>query len=314
MVGLEGGRPWVDERRTYRNDALSGVADGVRRFLGELGGRAVDRACIAVAGPVEGGEAHLTNRGWTVREGELAELLRIPRVRVINDFEALGHSLAFLGEADRLAIQEGIRNAKGPMLLLGAGTGLGQAVVVPRAAELGVDVLATEGGHATFAARTEEEWALQRHLAARHGHVSWERVLSGSGLHAVYRFLVETGRCEEDRATAAAMSLQDPAAVVTARGAEDLDPCCRRALDIFMACYGARAGDAALAAGATGGVSIAGGIAPRIATVLVERSDFLDAFLDKGRLEPWLRTVPVHVVMRRDAALLGAAVAAVDVR
>jgi glucokinase len=210
---------------------------------------------------------------------------------------------------DLATLNEGVRNPKGPWAVIGAGTGLGQAIAT--LSESGHrEVLATEGGHTSFAPRTEVEIGVLRFLAQRHGHVSWERILSGEGLVNLAEALahvtgLELGeglaeRIRHDRANA-------PAAVTA--GAEAGDPLCRQALELFCKLYGAEAGNLALKTLATGGVFVAGGIAPKILGALMD-GRFREAFFDKGRMRVLLEQMPVQVVLDTQAGLLGAALLA----
>ena len=292
----------VEAQETYPSAELGSALEGARRFLRSS---TVTAVCVAAAGPVRSGVARLTNLPWEVREDALARLPGVEHARVMNDFEALGHAVPLLSETDLDRVHAGVQDATGPRVVTGAGTGLGQALVVPWESGRGVRVFATEGGHATFAPTSEEEWELRRYLARTHASVTWERILSGDGLHAIYRWLVDAGAFPEEEGTRDAMAVRDPAAVVTERGAEGSDPACTRALDLFMACYGTRVGDVALSAGATGGVYIGGGIAPRLRERFRERP-FREAFLERGPMTGWLERVPVWLVVREDAALIGA--------
>lgn len=307
VVGVHGdGAPRIEAHATYRSAELEGAVEGARRFLRDVRCRTVTAVCAAVAGPVDGGVARLTNLAWEVREDDLASLPGVRHARVMNDFEALGHAIPLLSGGDLVVAHRGDPDPSGLKVVLGAGTGLGQALVIPRESGSGVRVYPTEGGHATFAPRNDEEWALRSYLSGSYGHVSWERVLSGDGLAALYRFLVDTGVHPEEDGTRAALAEGDAAAVVAERGLAGTDPACVRALELFMRCYGARIGDTALSVGATGGVYVAGGIAPRLQR-LFRDPVFRDAYLGEGRMAHWLERVPVHVVVREDAALLGAA-------
>ncbi|MDZ7779774.1 MAG: glucokinase [Gemmatimonadota bacterium] len=295
-------------QRTYASGEMASVEEALGRFLGVID-EGIDRAALAVAGPVFDGAGRLTNLGWRVCESDLAEWVGTDDVRVMNDFAALAHVVPFLGGDDVTVVQAGANHASGVAAVLGAGTGLGQALVFPRASGSGVTVHPTEGGHAGFAPRTEGEWALRSFLAERHGsHVSWERVLSGAGLRAAYDYVIGPGNLTEDPTTRAAMRNSDPAAVIVERALADADPACVWALDSFAALFGARAGDVALSVGATAGVYLAGGVTFRIREKLKEGA-FLDAFLGKGRMAEWLRRVPVKVITRDDAGMLGAVVA-----
>lgn len=263
----------------------SGLAALVADFLRDRPHPAA--ACFAVAAPVTGGRLNLTNLAFVIDADEIRERLGIARVSVVNDFIAVAHGIAALGGGDLLSLQEGVAEPGGARVVLGAGTGLGMACLLP--AESGERVLPSEGGHADFAPADEEQVALWRFLAARYGHVSWERVVSGAGLGAIYRFL---GGQDED-----------PAAVTAA--AEAGEARAAHALRLFCRLYGAVAGNVALTFWATGGVYIAGGIAPRILSRLQEGA-FLAAFLDKGRFRTSLARMPVRVVLEPRVGLLGA--------
>jgi glucokinase len=266
-------------------------------------------ACFAVAGPVVGGDIRTSNLPWVVRGKELAAQIGVPRTTLINDFDAIGYGVTRLGAADIETLQAGVPDPSGPLALLGAGTGLGQGLVLRE--ETGARVVPSEGGHATFAARNEIEWGLTKFLAAQHdgGHVSYERVLSGSGLVSVYQYLIASGIASEDPAVAAEMKAKTPAAVVTGRCAERSDPACVRAVEIFASVYGSQAGNVVLSTLATGGVFLAGGIARRILNVL-RAGEFMRSFTEKGRMAALLSRIPVHVITNEFVGLLGAAVVA----
>lgn len=307
LVELAGGRR-VDllARRTYASAEFADALTPIRRFIREVA-TSPDAVAVALAGPVRDGVGTMTNRGWELDEARLAGLTATGTALLLNDFEALGHALPLLSDGDVEKIQGGSEDAQGPVAILGAGTGLGTSYVVRPDGER-VDVYPSEGGHCDFAPRTEAEWELRGFLAARHSHVSWERVLSADGLVAIYDFLVSTGKGAAEPPTRAAMRDDDPARVISRKGLDGTDTACAQALDVFVTAYGARAGDLALALGATGGIHLAGGIAPGILPSLRSRV-FRDAFLSKGRMRPWLERVPVHVITNGSAGLIGAAAA-----
>lgn len=294
---------------TYRSAEIVSARDVVRRFLAESGAES-DTAALAVAGPVTRGRGRLTNLGLEFDQRELAGWLGLGHATVLNDFEALGFVLPLLDPEDFIVLHHGDPDAHGVMALLGAGTGLGQALVRRSRADGVVEVAPTEGGHSSFAARNETEWALQRFLAARYdGHVSWERVVSGPGLAAIYEFLVVSGREPENPETRRELARADPPAVVVRRALERSDRACEAALEVFVAAYGARAGDVALSVGATGGVYLAGGMTIRVREEL-RSAAFLAAFLEKGRMRSWMERIPVRIIERDDAGIIGAALAA----
>ncbi|HEU4699293.1 MAG TPA: glucokinase [Gemmatimonadales bacterium] len=301
------GRVREERAAEFRSPDYAGLVPIAREFLA-AGGERPERACFAVAGPVRDGECRATNLPWHVRAAELAEATGIADAQLINDFLAVGFGLGALAPGAFETLQPGRPVAHAPVAYLGAGTGLGMGLVVfegnrPR-------VLPSEGGHASFAPETEREAGLLAFLRAElgGGHVSAERVLSGAGLHAVYRYLAATGGMAEADAVRAAIAAEDPAAAV-GRHALAGDPLAAAALDLFLTVYGAAAGNLALTTLCYGGLYVAGGIAPRIVEAL-RTGPFLAAFHAKGRLAPLLEQVPVHVVTDPGVGLLGAAVAA----
>ena len=307
-AGADGMR--IVRERRYGTPGEPGLAPIVRRFLGDgagSGGAPPERACFGIAGPVVDGECHTPNLPWKVSARALATDLGIPRTLLINDFRAAGYGLPHLGPADLVTLQAGTADPHGTIALIGAGTGLGQGFLVWDGRRH--QVQSSEGGHATFAARDELEWGLRHALLDEFGQVSYERVLSGSGLARVYRFLAGSGFAPERPEVRVEMEREDPAAVVTRHALAGDDPLSVRALDLFVSVLGSQAGNLALTVLATGGVYVAGGIAPRIVARLRDGA-FVAAFRGKGRLADLLARIPVHVVMSPDVGLLGAAAAA----
>lgn len=302
-IGPEGVQVLAEHHFSSR--AAPGLVPVVQTFIAETRLPA-DRAAFGIAGPVIGGECRTPNLPWFVSARALERELKLP-VRVLNDFAALGYGVGRLTPDDLATLQEGVPDPQGPIALIGAGTGLGQGFVLKAGPRL--EVWPSEGGHANFAPRDETDWALHRFLAARHGHVSCERVLSGPGLVDIYRFVAADSGHENPTVAAELKASNEPAAVISARGLAGSDALCVRALDIFGAAYGAQAGNLALTLLATGGVYVAGGIAPRILARL-KTGPFLEAFRDKGRLSELAGRIPVHVVVSPRAGLIGAAVAA----
>ena len=152
---------------------------------------------------------------------------------------------------------------------------------------------------------------MRQSLLDEYGRASWERVLSGAGLAHIYRHLAAGGRASERAEVRREMEGSDPAAVVTKHALAGDDPLCVGALDLFIGAYGAQAGNLALTVLATGGVYLAGGIAPRIVARL-QQGTFLEAFRSKGRLADLMGRIPVHVIVSPDVGLLGAASVAAE--
>ncbi len=271
--------------------------------------RPVECAAFGVAGPVRDGRCTASNLPWVIEAAGLARELGLPAVALINDLEAYAYGVLELPPADFLVLNPGAPEASGNAAVISAGTGLGQAGLYWDGQRY--HPFACEGGHADLAPNSDLEVELYRYLAARFGHVSCERVLSGPGLKNVYDFLRETGRCpepswlgEELRAAA------DPSAVISRTALEGKADICAQALDLWTGVYGAEAGNFALSVLATGGVYLGGGIAPKVRSKL-QQPTFMKAFVAKGRMRPLLEAVPVRIILNEKAGLLGAARCAV---
>jgi glucokinase len=248
----------------------------------------IDAACFAVAGPVFGNRAEVTNLGWTVDGAVLERDFGIRRVAVINDFYAIALGMPLLAESDLLSLNRGVRDRSAPIAVLGAGTGLGEAMVFPGTG--GWVVIPGEGGHADFAPQDEEQARLLVFLQKKYGgHVSWERLLSGMGVNNIYDFL--TAQDAEPASISAAAAAGEEAAV--------------RAMRIFADIYGSEAGNMALRILARGGVFLAGGIAAKNLPFFTD-GRFLEAFLRKGRFRSLMETIPVDLVADETVGLLGA--------
>jgi len=280
----------------------------VRRFLGEGPAPRIAAACFGVAGPVVDGRCVTTNLPWEADEASLAKAIPARRVRLLNDLEAAAYGVLTLPPRALAPIQRG-EARKGNMVLIAAGTGLGEAILLWDGARHRVS--ASEGGHADFGPRSELEIDLLRFLKREFDHVSYERVLSGPGLHNIYRFLRGRGHAPEPSWLRDRMEREDPSAVVSEVGLAGGHPLCTTALDLFVSIYGSEAGNLALKALALGGVFIGGGIAPKIRAKLTD-GNFLRTFCDKGRYRDLLRSIPVHLVLDPRAPLLGAASVARD--
>jgi glucokinase len=310
LFEARGGAPVLAALETYPSRERGSLKEIVFEFRGRHDQPLV-AAAFGIAGPAAEGRVATTNLPWIVDSASLAEGLGLREVTIMNDLEALAWSLDLLPPESLAMLQAGRTAPRGNRAAIAAGTGLGEAMLT-KAGERTV-VLASEGGHADFAPRTEIEIALLRWLAARHGRVSYERVLSGRGLHEAYLFLRENGHGDEPAWLAEDLASGDPAAAISRAALEGRSDLCARALDLFASVLGAEAGNLALRALATGGVYLGGGIAPRILPWL-RRPPFLAAFVDKGRLRPLVEAVPVRVIVDDQAALLGAARRALESR
>jgi glucokinase len=289
---------------------IDSLESAVEAFLLGAPRLTVTAACIGVAGPVIEGRSATTNLPWEVHERRLAAAAHAP-TRLINDLEATGYGVLTLPPEQFLTLQAGSPKPGANMALIAAGTGLGEALLIAEGQDF--RVVASEGGHADFGPHDEVEVDLMRFLRAEFGHVSWERVVSGPGLHNIYRFLQMRAGHAAPEWLRERLQREDPSAVVGEVGLQGRDPVCVDALDRFVALYGAQAGNLALGSLALGGVVVAGGIAPKIRSKLAE-GRFIQAFLGKGRLDALLSEIPVRVALDERAALWGAARVAARMR
>ncbi|HUX90730.1 MAG TPA: glucokinase [Gallionellaceae bacterium] len=290
-------------QKSYASADYAGLPDMLDAFVAEAGVSNIAAACFALAGPVSGRLVKLTNLPWAVDADELVNRYCIRHVALINDFEAVGHGIAALQATDLLTLQEGSAQAEGTRLVLGAGTGLGVAWLSSQ--QGAYQVHPSEGGHMDFAPADEMQYLLLRYLQHRHGHVSYERIVSGPGLISIYEFMRETGFASPSPQMLAALDEEDAAAVITRFSRHGEEPIARMVVDMFMSVYGAFAGNMALASLPRGGIYVAGGIAAKIA-MQMQRGEFMDAFLSKGRFGELLATLPVRIVLNTDAGLMGA--------
>lgn len=266
-------------------------------------------ACLGVAGPVLENRCRTTNLPWIVDGDALARSCAVGPVRLLNDLEAMAHGLLLL-EPDEVAVlnQGKAPAAKTVMALIAAGTGLGEAILVWDGTRY--RALPSEGGHADFAPNSDLEIELLRYMRVNFVHVSYERLLSGPGLQAIYEFLRDTKK-NEPTWVAERLKVGDPAATIAEIGMSRQAEICVQALDVFVSIYGAEAGNLALKTLALDGVYIGGGIAPKLLTKM-EEGGLLRAFTGKGRYKRLMSEIPVRVILNPRAGLLGAAAVAAE--
>lgn len=291
----------------------------IREFLKAEGvePRAIRAATFGVAGAIRDQVARLTNVPWLVDAAGIAQAAGLRRVHLLNDLEAMAHSVPVLEPGELAIIQQGVAQPGGNAGVIAAGTGLGEAIL------LNVDGRfqpgATEAGHADWGARTPREVELLSALIRVYGRGSCEHVISGPGLVNVYQFThdafgsrtwLSPAAYVPAKTCAGVGTIADPAdlpAAIAKSAFEKRCAMCVEALDLFVAAYGAEAGNLALRTVATAGIYVGGGIAPKILPA-IQSGLFLDAFRAKEPLADFVATVPVAVILNAEAGLLGAAV------
>jgi glucokinase len=290
---------------TFASLEYHSLEEAVDEFLAGESRPELTGGCFGVAGPVECGRARLTNLPWMLDEEHLAKALKAPRVRLLNDLEAAAFGMLFLALNEFEVLQVGNPHARGDIAIIAPGTGLGEALLHFDGQKY--HAIPSEGGHADFAPRTDDEIVLLRHLrTALGGHVSYERILSGAGIGNLYRCLRTEATTREPDWLTEELRSGDPNAAISAAALAKRDPVCVQALRMFCAVLGAEAGNLALKGLTTGGVIIGGGIAPKILPALKDGA-FVAALADKGRFSEWMKNLPVRVALNPRAPLIGAA-------
>lgn len=292
---------WPDGR--IETEAILSGADypdlieAANAYLSRIAGPRPRRAAVAVATPITGDWIQFTNSPWSFSTETARQALGLDRLLILNDFTALALALPLLAPDERRAVGGGVAVEKNPVALLGAGTGLGASGLVWSGNRW--IPLEGEGGHVTFAASDQREWAIHQVLQRRFGHVSPERLLSGPGLINLYTALAEVEGWTAETSTPAA---------ITQRALTGTCPHCADVLDIFCGALGTAAGNLAITLGARGGVYIGGGIVPRLGDFF-DRSPFRARFESKGRFSAYLAAIPTWVITAANPALRGAAAA-----
>ncbi len=263
----------------------------------------IDSACFAVAGPVLGRDAYVTNLPWQLNADELANKFAIDHIHLCNDFEAVGYGISCLSDDDIVTLQQGQPVEGAPRAVIGAGTGLGQALLIPEAQNW--KVLATEGGHVDFAPTNKRQILLLENMMKRFGQVSYERLVSGIGLVTIYEFLRAYLQYDEDPKLRQAMIATDPSAAISDFAINNGDSLASQALDMFVEIYGSQAGNLALSVLPRAGLYIAGGIAAKN-LARFQTGTFITAFNAKGKMADLAKTIPVRLILEPKVGLLGA--------
>jgi glucokinase len=294
--------PIVEE--TFPSGQYSSLEALVGAFLAQAN-LDMERAVFGVAGPVVGGQATITNLPWVIDEAELKKKLGLKSVLLLNDLRAIAQGVPQLKPQELYTLNKGEPILGGTKAVIAPGTGLGEAFLTWDG--LQYRAYASEGGHVDFGPTNPLESNLLRYLQEKWGHVSYERICSGTGLPNIYAYLRDSGYAEEPAWLAEQLAAaEDPTAFIVNAALENKAKLCNDTLNLFCSVLGAEAGNLCLKVLATGGVYLGGGIPPRILPALKQKG-FMQAFLNKGRLSDLLAKVPIHVILNSKIALIGAA-------
>ncbi|MCP3665274.1 MAG: glucokinase [Gammaproteobacteria bacterium] len=296
----------VRQSHTYPSQQFPGLTEIIYRFLREQGvePKAIDTSCFGVAGPVQNQQSHITNLPWLIDSRKISADLEIETVTLINDLEAAAWSIPRLKTGDLLQLSAGKADVAGNRAIIAIGTGLGEAGIcmTPQ----GARPFPTEGGHCSFAPATALDFSLQQYLAQQYDHVSWERVISGMGLENIFQFLLDHRSIPMETVFSEAQKRGELAAEISHQGLNKGHAEAMKALELMVTFLAREAGNLALKTNASGGVYIAGGIPPKIIPLL-QRSDFIEIFQNKGRMSHLLEATPLQLILNEKAALIGAA-------
>jgi len=300
----EGNRLKCVVEKIFQSQEHASLAEILPQFI-RAEGIPVHSACFGAAGPVRSGRSKISNLPWTIDAGELAAQLKLASVGLLNDLEAYAYGIDALESKDFVALSEGSDDAEGNRAVISAKTGLGVAGLYWDGFRH--HPFACEGGHADFAPKDALQTELLIHLQKKFGRVSCERILSGPGIKNIYEFLRDAHKAEEpawlrDQLAAA----PDQPALISKLALEGKAEICQQTLSIFVSVFGAEAGNCALHYMTTGGIFIGGTIAAKIVGKM-RAPEFMQSFLDKGRMETLLRDMPVKIILNDDCGLLGAA-------
>jgi glucokinase len=307
----------VHFERSYHSPTYPHIVAIVREFVAaaqtQLGSIEIASACLGIAGAVIDRASYLPNLDWHINADELERELHIPTLKLINDFVAIGYGIPLLHPTDLHPLQPGTSIPLAPIAFIGAGTGLGQGFAIHNGRNY--QVVATEGGHCDFAARSRPEFELLAYLCQRKqlDRLSIERVISGSGIVSIYQYLRDTGNFSETPDVANVVrswespipNAVDPSTIISAMAIAKTDPLSQATMAMFVSSYGAEAGNLALKTLPSAGLYIAGGIAAKNLPLLTDGT-FMAAFNHKGRVSDLLTEIPVSVILNPQVGLLGA--------
>ncbi|MHB0990331.1 MAG: glucokinase [Burkholderiales bacterium] len=289
--------PQILFERNYESAKFADASALLRQFMRDAQRETPpDLLCLALPGPLNQRRVELTNLNWTVDADSLAGELRIAEVRFVNDFQAAAAGVEVLQKTDLIVLNPGLVRLGATRVITGAGTGLGLAWM--QADEHGTyQTFASEGGHVDFAPANSQQNELLQWLRQKHAHVSWERVLSGAGLEALYAFHYELNRGHAAESSLSASQIH--------AAALRQEPVASDTVQLFGDIYAAWAGNLALLYRPQGGLYLAGGMAIHLQHWLATEK-FARQAADKGRMADLVRGIPIYLITEPRLGVLGA--------
>lgn len=304
LFEVQGDRISLLREEKYPSREYATFEEIVLKFMHEDASQVPAILSIGVAGPVINNQVKLTNLSWELDAQLLAKDLKIAQVSIINDLEATAYGLAGLSTEDVVTLYDQSENVGGNMAVLAPGTGLGEAGIFWDGKAY--RPFATEGGHSDFAPRTALDVELHDYIKRDNEIVCWEHIVSGPGIHRIYKFLRDVkGHHEPAWLTENFKKDDNPSAVISHAALRELDPTCTLTMELFVSYMAREATSLVLKHKATGGLLLGGGIPPRIFPLL-RKELFREQFVQNQHMRELLEKVPVRVILNSKAALIGA--------
>jgi glucokinase len=289
---------------TYHSSSAPSVNNILQQFLKENPDLHPEKICLGVAGPVFEGRVTVTNLPWKVDANEISIATGISQVILLNDLEATAYGIEGMEEKDIYTLHAGDAEAGGNISILSPGTGLGEAGLFwdgefhhP---------FATEGGHCDYSCRTVYDLELHDFLLKKYEVVSWESVIAGPGIHSIFEFLCEVKKQSPGSAISERLKHEDASAVISEAAMDGSDSVCREAMRIFIRNLARESCNLILKMKSTGGFFLAGGIPPKIISLLADPY-FYENLLDCDRMQDLVKKVPIKVVLNDKMPMIGAA-------
>jgi glucokinase len=294
---------WMIKSSTYHSSGYPSINEILKQFLKENPDYHPEKICLGAAGPVFEGRVEVTNLPWHIDANEISAATGISQVVLLNDLEATAYGVAGLEEKDFYVLHEGDPEAGGNIAILAPGTGLGEAGLFwdgkfhhP---------FATEGGHCDFSCRNAVDLELHDYMLKKYKVVSWESIIAGPGIYSIYQFLLDVKNQPSNPALAEKIKSADPSAVVSEAAIHGTDPVCMEAMRSFIRNLARECCNLILKTKSTGGLLLAGGIPPKIISLLRDPY-FYENLLDCDRMQDLVKKVPVKVILNDKAPMIGA--------
>ena len=298
----------LEFQKSYHSGEYESLESIISLYIQEFNVK-VNRVVIAIAGPITNGRSVVTNLPWVLEEQNIKNKFNFETVKFLNDLEASAYFIPFLEESDVVVIQTGNPLPNKNISIVSPGTGLGEAFLTWD----GTHYIshATEGGHTSFAPETHEQDKLLQFLREKLGkRISFERVCSGIGVKNIFDFLVNSGyKIEPDSLKKEIEAVSDIVPIVLSTGCfkPGESRICDKTIEIFVSILASECANFALKTMSLSGIFIGGGIPPKILPAISNNDIFLKYLLDKGRMSPLIKNIPVKVIINKNTTLLGCA-------